>query len=64
MNDLQNSTSLSQKIVVNSIFSIIEILTVEDQKFYDTFLHVAFESQNMLKLTNDQTDSDTNQRIR
>jgi hypothetical protein len=58
--DLPNGTTLAQKIIVNSILPITKILTVEDHKLYDTFLHVAFGSQSLLKPTSDQTGSDTN----
>jgi hypothetical protein len=58
--DLPDSTSLTQKIVASSILPITEILTIEDHKFYDTFLFVAFGSQSLLEPTSDQTSSDTN----
>jgi hypothetical protein len=58
--ELPNSTTLSQQIVVSSILTITKILVVEDDKLYDTFLHVTFESQNLLNLTSDQTASDIN----
>jgi hypothetical protein len=60
LNDLPNDTTLAQEIVASSVFSVIEILTIEDHKFDITFLHVAFGSQNLLKPTSDQTGSDTN----
>jgi hypothetical protein len=52
--------TLAQKIVASSVFLITEILAIEDHKLYDTFLHVAFGSQSMLKLISDQTGFDTN----
>jgi hypothetical protein len=55
--------TLAQKIVASSIFSVTEILTIEDQKLHNTFFHVAFGLQSLLKLTGDQTDSDTNWKI-
>jgi hypothetical protein len=58
--DLPDSTFLTQKIVASSILSITKILTIEDNKLHNTFLHVAFESQSLLKSTTDQTGSDTN----
>jgi hypothetical protein len=58
--DLLDGTSLTQKIVASSILPITEILAIEDHKFYDTFLHVAFGSQSLLELTSDQIGSDTN----
>jgi hypothetical protein len=58
--DLPNSTSLAKKIVTSSVLSITKILIIEDHKFDITFLHVVFRSQSLLKLTSDQTGSDTN----
>jgi hypothetical protein len=52
--------TLAQKIVASSIFSVTEILVIEYHKFNNTFLHVAFGSQSLLKVTGDQTDSETN----
>jgi hypothetical protein len=52
--------TLTQKIVMSSVLSIIEILVIEDQKLDNTFLHVAFGSQNLLKPTSDQNGFDTN----
>jgi hypothetical protein len=60
MYDLPNGTTLAQKIVASLVFPVTEILTVEDHKDYNTFLHVAFGSQSMLKSTSDETGSDTN----
>jgi hypothetical protein len=60
LDDLPNGTALAQEIVVSSIFLIIEILAIEDHKLNNTFLHVAFRSQSLLKPTGDQTGSDTN----
>jgi hypothetical protein len=57
LHDLTNSTTLAQKIVVSSVFSVIEILTIEH---HNTFLHVAFGSKSLLKPTRDKTGSDTN----
>jgi hypothetical protein len=42
------------------IFPVTKIFVIEDHKLYDTFLHVTFRSQSMLKPTSDQTDSDIN----
>jgi hypothetical protein len=33
---------LAQKIVASSVFLVIKILAIEDNKLYGTFLHVAF----------------------
>jgi hypothetical protein len=52
--------TLAQKIVASLVFSISEILVIEDHKLNNTFLHIAFRSQNLLKPTGDQTGSDTN----
>jgi hypothetical protein len=60
LDDLTNGVTMAQKIVASLIFSVIEILTIEDHKLNNTFLHVAFGSQSLLKPTGDQTDSDTN----
>jgi hypothetical protein len=60
LDDLPNGTALTQKIVVSSVFPVTEILTIEDHKLNNTFLHVAFRSQSLLKPTGDQTSSDTN----
>jgi hypothetical protein len=58
--DLSDSKFLTQKIVVSSVLPIIEILAIEDHKFYGTFLYVAFGSQSLLEPTSDQTGFDTN----
>jgi hypothetical protein len=58
--DLINATILAQKIVTSSVLSITEIPTIEDHKLDNTFLYVVFGSQNLLKPTSDQIDSDTN----
>jgi hypothetical protein len=60
LDDLPNSITLAQEIVASLIFSVTEILNIEDHKLYGTFLHVAFGSQSLLKSTSDQTSSDTN----
>jgi inner membrane protein involved in colicin E2 resistance len=44
LHDLSNSTTLAQKIVASSVFSVTEIIIIEYRKLYRTFLHVAFES--------------------
>jgi hypothetical protein len=43
--------TLAQEIVASSVFSITEILVIENDKLYGTFLHVAFGSQSLLKPT-------------
>ena len=58
--DLPNGVTLAQKIVASSIFSVTEILVIEDHRLDSTFLQVAFRSQSLLKPTGDQTGSDTN----
>jgi hypothetical protein len=60
LNDLPNGATLAQKIVASSIFLITKILAIEDHKVDSTFLHVAFRSQSLLKLTGDQTGYDIN----
>jgi hypothetical protein len=60
LNDLSNGVTMVQKIVASSIFSVTEILTIEDHKLNITFLHVAFGLQSLLKPTSDQIGSDTN----
>jgi hypothetical protein len=60
LDDLLNGASLAQKIVVSLVFLVTKILTIEDHKLNSTFLHVTFGSQSLLKLTSDQTGSDTN----
>jgi hypothetical protein len=41
-------------------FAVTEILAIEDHKLNNTFLHVVFRSQSLLKPTGDQTGSDIN----
>jgi hypothetical protein len=60
LHDLPNGMTLAQKIDENSVFSVTEILAIENPKLYCTFLHIAFGSQSLLKPTSDQTGSDTN----
>jgi hypothetical protein len=60
LNDLSNSTTLTQEIVVSSVFPITEIIVIKNHQLDNTFLYVAFRSQSLLKLTGDQIDSDTN----
>jgi hypothetical protein len=60
LDDLSNGAALAQEIVVGSVLPIIEILAIENHKLNNTFLHVVFRSQSLLKLTGDQTGSDTN----
>jgi hypothetical protein len=60
LDDLPNGATLAQMIVASSVLLINEILAIENDKLYNTFLHVAFGSQSLLKPTSDQTGSDTN----
>jgi hypothetical protein len=60
MYNLSNGTTLPQEIVASSIFSITEILVIEDHKLNITFQHIVFGSQSLLKLTSDQTGFDIN----
>jgi hypothetical protein len=39
---------------------VTKILTIEHHKLENTFLHVSFRSQSLLKPTSDQTCFDTN----
>jgi hypothetical protein len=52
--------SLAQQVVPCSVIPITEIFTIENHKLDDTFLHIAFGSQSLLRTTSDQTCSDTN----
>jgi hypothetical protein len=52
--------TLAQEIIASLIFSVTEIIAIEDHKLYGTFLPVAFGSESMLKPTIDQMSSDTN----
>jgi hypothetical protein len=60
LDDLPNGAALAQEIVAGSVLPITEILAIEDHKLDNTFLYVIFGSQSLLKLTSDQTGSDTN----
>jgi hypothetical protein len=60
LNDLPNGATLSQEIVASSVFPVTEIIVIEDYKLNNTFLHVAFGSQSLLKPTGDQTGSGIN----
>jgi hypothetical protein len=51
--------TLTLKIVVCSVFPVTESLAIEDYKLDNTFLHVAFGSQSLLKTTSDKIGSDT-----
>jgi hypothetical protein len=60
LDDLPNGAVLSQEIVTGSVLPIIKILTIKNDKLYNTFLHVVFGLQSLLKQTSDQTGFDTN----
>jgi hypothetical protein len=60
LDDLPNGTTLAHEIVASSVFAVMKILVIKDHKLDNTFLHVTFRSQSLLKLTGDQTGSDTN----
>jgi hypothetical protein len=60
LDDLPNGATLSQEIVASSVFPVTEIIVIEDYKLNNTFLHVAFGSQSLLKPTGDQTGSGIN----
>jgi hypothetical protein len=51
---------LAQEIVAGSVIPITEIFIIENDKLDNTFLHIAFGSQSLLKPTIDQISSDTN----
>jgi hypothetical protein len=53
LDDLPNGATLAQEIVASSVFPVTEILAIKDHKIDDTFLHVAFRSQSLLKPTGD-----------
>jgi hypothetical protein len=53
LDDLPNGVTLAQEIVVGSDLSVTEILAIKNHKLNNTFLHVAFRSQSMLKPTGD-----------
>jgi hypothetical protein len=44
LDDLPDSTTLVQEIVASSVFSVTEILAIENHQLDNTFLHVAFRS--------------------
>jgi hypothetical protein len=58
--DLLDGTSQTQKIVASLVLPVTKILAIEDHKLHYTFLHVAFMSQSLLRLTSDQTSCVTN----
>jgi hypothetical protein len=60
LNNLPDGMTLTQEVGVSSVFPITEILTIENHKLDDTFLHVVFGSQSLLRITSDLTDSETN----
>jgi hypothetical protein len=53
LDDLPDDTTLAQKIVLSSVFSVTEILTIEHNKLDCTFLHVAFGPESLLKPCSD-----------
>jgi hypothetical protein len=59
LDNLPNGVTLAQERVASLIFSVTEILAIEDHNLNNTILHVAFGSQSRLKPTGDQTGSDT-----
>jgi hypothetical protein len=60
LDDLPNGAALAEEIVMGSVLPIIKILTIKNDKLYNTFLYVAFGLQSLLKPTSDQTGFDTN----
>jgi hypothetical protein len=63
MDDLPNGEALAQEIVAGSVLPITKIIAIKNDKLHNTFFHVAFGSQSMLKPISNQTGSDTNWRI-
>jgi hypothetical protein len=53
LDDILNGVTLPQKIVASSVLPITEILAIKNDKLHNTFLHVAFRSQSLLKPTSD-----------
>jgi hypothetical protein len=51
LDNLPYGATLAQKIVASSVLPIIKILTIKNDKLNSIFLHVAFESQSLLKPT-------------
>jgi hypothetical protein len=60
LDDLPYGVTLAQEIVVSSVYLVTEIIAIEDHKLNNTFLHVVFRPQSLLRPTGDQTGSDTN----
>jgi hypothetical protein len=60
LKDIPNGVALAQKIVASLVLLLTKILAIENDKLHNTFLHVAFGSQSLLKPTSDQTGSNTN----
>jgi hypothetical protein len=58
--DLLNCMTLAQRIVAGLILPITGILVIEDHKLDNTFLHVVFRLQSLLKPISDKISSDTN----
>jgi hypothetical protein len=59
-----SADSIDTKAPRSSVFPVTKILAIENHKLDNIFLHVAFESQSLLKPISDQTGSDTNWRTR
>jgi hypothetical protein len=53
LDDLLNGVALAQEIVAGSVLPITKIIAIENDKLQNTFLHVAFGSQSLLKPTID-----------
>jgi hypothetical protein len=60
LNNLPNDAALAQEIVAGSVLPITKIIAIKNDKLHNTFLHVIFGSQSLLKPTSDQISSDTN----
>jgi hypothetical protein len=51
--DLPNGMTLAQHVVPRLVPPITKIFTIENQKLDNAFLHVAFRSQSLLRITSD-----------
>jgi hypothetical protein len=60
LNNIPDGTTLTQEVVVSSVFPVTKILAIKNHKLYVTFIHVTFGSQSLLRTTSDLTSSDSN----
>jgi hypothetical protein len=52
---------MAQQVVPCSVFPITKIFAIKNYKLDDTFLHLSFGSQSLLRTTSDLTGCDINQ---